>query len=95
MFTVEGPDAATDPVPMDDEPCGERPATSTRRRYGAMHPDRIPEEAALSLHEKRQLRKLSHQLVTFRLWDDQQDTDSQRSHCRVDSATRCRPNPPT
>lgn len=74
VITVDDVGAAPEPVPMEEVPPGERPATRERPRYGAMHPDRIPEEAALSHHEKRQLRKLSHQLVTFRYWDDQKET---------------------
>lgn len=59
------PAAAEVPSPPD-----ERPAVVGKDRYGAMHPERDPEAVPLTNHEKRQLRKLTQQLVSYRIWDD-------------------------
>ena len=64
---AEPPEAAV------EHASAERPARERKEAFAAMHEDRDTEERPLTLNEKRQLRKLSQQMVSFRLWLSAQD----------------------
>jgi hypothetical protein len=74
VISVDPPSAgAAGPSAEEEPPEPERPAREPKKAFAAMHPERDTEEAPLTNNERRQLRKLSQQMTSFRLWLTEQE----------------------